>query len=94
MKYFLVPALLALAACAGEAPMPREKPGATDEEFMQARAACMKEATAPYSGAVSAYPGSPSQEAISCPMYDACMTARGFHRMASGRFYVPIVCRD
>jgi hypothetical protein len=95
MKYSFIAALLALAACASEAPMPREKQGATDEEFMQARDACMKEATTPYSGAVSAYPGSSaSQEAISCPMYDACMTSGGFHRVASGRFYVPVICRD
>jgi PBP1b-binding outer membrane lipoprotein LpoB len=87
-------ACLLLAGCASEPPMPREKQGATEEEFMQARDACMKAATAPYSGPVSAYPGSPAQEAIGCPMYDACMTGRGFQRVAGGRFYAPIVCRD
>ena len=94
MKYSLIAALLALAACASEPPMPREKQGATEQEFMLARDACTKEATSPYSGPVSAYPGSPAQEAISCPRYDACMTARGFNRAVSGRFYAPIVCRD
>lgn len=89
-------ACLLLAACATEQPMPREKQGATENEFMQARDACMKESTVPYTeGALSAYPAAPNaQEAISCPMYDKCMTGRGFQRTASGRFYYPILCRD
>jgi hypothetical protein len=89
-------ACLLLGACATEAPMPREKQGATENEFMQARDACMREATARYTDmAMSSYPASSSaQEAISCPKYDACMTTRGFHRVANGRFYAPILCRD
>ena len=89
-------ACLLLAACASEAPMPREKQGATEGEFMQARDKCMTEATTAYSEPVtSAYPAAPaSQKAISCPRYDACMTGQGFHRVADGRFYAPILCHD
>ena len=89
-------ALLLLAGCATEPPMPREKQGATEGEFMQARDACMTQATTSYKDAVmSAYPAaSGAQQAISCPMYDACMTGRGFNRVANGRFYAPILCKD
>jgi hypothetical protein len=89
-------ACLLLAACASEPPMPREKQGATEDEFLQARDACMKESTVPYSeGALSSYPAAPNaQQAVSCPMYDKCMIGRGFNRVASGRFYQPILCRD
>jgi hypothetical protein len=45
--------------------------------------------------AMSSYPAAPgAQQAISCPLYDACMNGRGFNRVASGRFYAPIVCKD
>jgi PBP1b-binding outer membrane lipoprotein LpoB len=89
-------ACLLLAACASEPPMPREKQGATENEFMQARDKCMTQATTSYSEPVtSAYPAAPaSQKAISCPMYDACMTGQGFQRVANGRFYAPILCHD
>jgi hypothetical protein len=86
---------LLLAGCATEPPMPREKPGATEAQFMQARDQCMTETAVPYSDpAMSSYPAaSASQKAISCPMYDACMKGHGFQRAANGRFYAPIVCR-
>jgi hypothetical protein len=89
-------ACLLLAACATEAPMPREKQGATDGEFMQARDACMVEATTGYTDAsMNSYPASSTaQRAISCPMYDGCMNGKGFQRAANGRFYAPILCRD
>ncbi|HEX6690534.1 MAG TPA: hypothetical protein VF110_05230 [Burkholderiales bacterium] len=92
-------ACLLLAACASEPPMPREKQGATESEFMQARDACMTESTMPFADAtMGTYPASASsssaQQAISCPKYDACMISRGFNRVASGRFYAPILCRD
>ena len=88
-------AFLLLAGCATEPPMPREKPGATEPEFMQARDACMVESTTGYTDASMNYPASSTaQRAISCPMYDACMTGRGFNRVANGRFYAPILCRD
>lgn len=88
-------ACLLLAACASEPPMPREKPGATEDQFMQARDKCMTETAVPYSDpSMGSYPAaSGSQKAISCPMYDACMAGQGFPRAAGGRFYAPILCR-
>ena len=87
---------LLLAACAAEPPMPREKQGATEEQFMQARDKCMGEATTPHSEpAMGSYPAAPAGQkgmAISCPRYDACMAGQGFQRASSGRFYAPIVC--
>jgi hypothetical protein len=88
-------ACLLLAGCATEPPMPREKPGATEGEFMQARDKCMTETATPYSDpSMGAYPAaSGSQKAISCPLYDACMAGQGFRRTDGGRFYAPILCR-
>jgi len=78
-------ACLLLAACASEPPMPREKQGATEDEFMQARETCMKEATTRYAdAAMSSYPAAAdAQQAISCPKYDACMIGRGFNRLTN-----------
>ena len=92
----ILPACLLLAACASEPPMPREKQGATEGEFMQARETCMQEATTRYADAtMSSYPAAAdAQLAVSCPKYDACMIGRGFNRVASGRFYAPLLCRD
>ena len=91
----LVLACLLLAGCATEPPMPRQKQGATEEEFMQARDKCVAEtATLPADPAAGAYPAaSPGQKGVSCPLYDACMAGQGFKRAAGGRFYAPIVCR-
>jgi hypothetical protein len=91
----LLLACLILAGCASEPPMPREKAGATEGQFMQARDKCMAEtATLDSDPAAGAYPSAPSgQKAISCPLYDACMTGQGFRRTDNGRFYAPIVCR-
>lgn len=79
--------------------MPREKQGATEGDFMQARDACMTESTMPFSDAtMGTYPAAASsssaQQAISCPKYDACMNGKGFQRTDKGRFYAPILCRD
>jgi PBP1b-binding outer membrane lipoprotein LpoB len=88
-------ACLLLAGCASEPPTPREKQGATEDEFMQARDACMKQSTTPYTdAAMSSYPAASSaQEAVSCPRYDSCMISRGFQRVENGRFYAPFLCR-
>jgi hypothetical protein len=90
-------ACLLLAACASEPPMPREKQGATEEQFMLARDQCMTETATPYSEpSMGSYPAAAaggSQKAISCPLYDACMAGQGFQRAAGGRFYAPILCR-
>src|SRR5262245_3670483 len=97
MKTILaVPLALLLAACASEPPTPREKTGASEDEFMQARDACMSTSTVPFTDAsMGSYPASSgAQQAISCPKYDACMTGRGFQRTTGGRFYAPILCRD
>ena len=94
MRRILLACLL-VAGCATEPPMPREKQGATEAEFMRARDKCMADTATPYSDpSMGTYPAAAgAQKAISCPLYDACMSGQGFRRAAEGRFYAPIVCR-
>lgn len=74
--------------------MGREKAGATQDDFLQQRYACMKEATTRYAGAnVNPTGGSAvNQEVISCQMYQACMEANGFRLVPNGRFQMQTNC--
>lgn len=92
----LLPMVAVLTACATtpQVPLTREKAGATNQEFMADRYACLQESSSRVSGAaVNAY-GGVSSSAVSCnyQLYDACMNARGYLLTHGGRFYAPVSC--
>ena len=92
----LVIATVIQAGCASapERPLYREKPGATQQEFMAARYACLQETSTVVSqAAVNTYGGASSTvSGCSYQMYDSCMGAKGYYLTYSGRFYAPVQC--
>lgn len=81
-------------ATAPERPMYREKAGATQQDFLAARYACLQESsTTVQQAAVNAYGGASSTvTGCSYQMYDSCMGAKGFYVTYSGRFHAPVQC--
>src|SRR5450755_320025 len=75
-------------------PLGREKPGATMQEYMADRYACLLESSSRVSGAAVNVYGGASSSAVSCnyQLYDACMNARSYYVVQNGRFQAPVVC--
>lgn len=95
MKYALLVLALSLGGCAAPAPpLSREKPGATEQEFMADRYACLQQsATTVYGSYAGPYGGaSKAQTGCDYQLYDACMNARGYALVQSGRFSAPVYC--
>lgn len=87
MKRFLALAAVVLTGCAGAPETFRlAKPGATYDEFLKARFACIQSARSQETvgAATGAVAGLRSSEIVRTDIYLACMNAAGYQRAADG----------